>query len=181
MGFKHGGRNTRLYHVWQSMKQRCENKNCESYMWYGAKGVKICDDWKTFAPFREWAMKSGYDEFAEKGECTLDRINVYGDYEPSNCRWATIAEQNRNMRKRGAKPKVDIGSKIKIAMANNCINKYELALKTGLTVSALNHYISNQRTPKADAIIKICNVLNVSSDWLLGIVGARMMQEGEQP
>lgn len=180
MGFKHGGRNTRLYHVWQSMWQRCENKNCEAYVWYGAKGVKVCNDWKSFASFRNWAMDSGYDEFAEKGKCTLDRIDVYGDYEPSNCRWATTAEQNRNMRKRGASPKVDIGSRIKSAMTKNNIGRVELALETELTVSALNHYINNDRTPKADAVIKICKALNISSDWLLGISKTDMRQEGEE-
>ena len=48
--------------------------------------------------FREWAKKSGYDPYAPRGKCTLDRINSFGNYEPSNCRWATVTEQNRNQR-----------------------------------------------------------------------------------
>lgn len=94
----HGGTNSRLYCVWYDMKVRCENKNSRGYKWYGAKGVTICEEWHDFAKFREWAMSTGYDLDAKPGECTLDRIDPFGNYEPSNCRWVSMSVQRRNRR-----------------------------------------------------------------------------------
>lgn len=98
MRYRHGDRNSRLYSVWKTMKKRCENKKCKSYKWYGAKGVSVCDEWHDYSAFKKWALDNGYDEKAEKGDCTIDRINPYGDYEPSNCKWVSMAEQARNKR-----------------------------------------------------------------------------------
>lgn len=98
--YKHGDRDERLYSVWKSMKKRCENPNCKSYQWYGAKGVSVCDEWHDYASFKKWAENNGYDKNAERGICTIDRINPYGDYSPDNCRWISMAEQAKNKRKR---------------------------------------------------------------------------------
>jgi len=95
----HGGTHTRLYCVWYDMKVRCENKSSRGYKWYGALGVKVCDEWHDFGKFREWAMSSGYDPSAPRGQCTLDRIDPYGNYEPSNCRWVPMSVQCRNRRR----------------------------------------------------------------------------------
>jgi hypothetical protein len=95
---KHGDRDARLYRVWKSMKKRCENPNDHSYKYYGAKGVKVCEEWHDYSKFKAWALENGYDEHAHRGDCTIDRINPCGDYEPSNCRWVSMAEQNRNKR-----------------------------------------------------------------------------------
>ena len=96
--YKHGDRDSRLYSVWKTMKKRCENSNHKDYKWYGAKGVSVCDDWHDYRVFKEWAINNGYDENAERGQCTIDRINPYGNYEPNNCRWVTMAEQAKNKR-----------------------------------------------------------------------------------
>ena len=89
----------RLHRVYHGMKSRCNTKSNSVYKWYGAKGVKVCEEWlHDFDAFAEWALSNGYDINAPRGECTLDRINPYGDYEPSNCRWISIAEQQRNKR-----------------------------------------------------------------------------------
>ena len=60
----------------------------------------MCDEWKNnFESFEKWALSNGYDEHAKRGECTLDRINNDGNYEPANCRWVTMKEQCRNRRR----------------------------------------------------------------------------------
>lgn len=92
-------RKTKLYQVWVNMKSRCYNVNHNSYKTYGARGIKVCDEWRNdFQAFYDWAMANGYDETAIKWEYTVDRIDVNGNYAPSNCRWITIQEQQNNKR-----------------------------------------------------------------------------------
>lgn len=91
---KHNMAYSKLYKVWQGMKTRCYNKNFMYYCNYGGRGITICDEWKSnFSNFYEWSINNGYEE-----GLTIDRINNDGNYEPSNCRWVTRAEQNRNKR-----------------------------------------------------------------------------------
>ena len=85
----------RLYSIWKSMKTRCNNPNCKDYKDYGGRGIIICDDWlNSFDTFREWAVANGYNK-----SLSIDRVDVNGNYEPSNCRWATALEQAHNKRK----------------------------------------------------------------------------------
>lgn len=96
---KHGGRYDRLYKVYANMKNRCYNQNADDYQYYGARGIRICDEWlNDYAAFKTWALNSGYDEDAEKFSCTIDRIDVNGNYEPSNCRWTDMKTQSQNRR-----------------------------------------------------------------------------------
>lgn len=97
----HNHRNDRLYGTWNMMRQRCNNPNNASYKYYGAKGVKVCDEWGEYENFRKWAYANGYDEDSplSKHTCTIDRINPYGNYEPSNCRWVDAHTQALNTRK----------------------------------------------------------------------------------
>ena len=89
---KHGKSDTRLYNIYMGMISRTKNAKDQAYKWYGAKGVEICKEWqKDFDVFYEWAVKNGYAE-----NLTIDRINPLGNYEPSNCRWVTIEEQQKN-------------------------------------------------------------------------------------
>lgn len=95
----HGGRKDRLYSVYANMKNRCYNANSDDFVYYGGRGIKICDEWlHSYQSFKDWAYKNGYDDKAEHGACTIDRINVNGNYEPSNCRWVSMAVQSKNRR-----------------------------------------------------------------------------------
>lgn len=98
---KHGKSKTRLYHVWHSMVQRCNNADHKAFCDYGGRGIKVCAEWqgeKGFENFERWALKNGFDENAPRGVCTLDRINVNDGYSPNNCRWADMSAQGNNKR-----------------------------------------------------------------------------------
>lgn len=94
----HGGSETRLYHVWRNMKERCYSKTHRAYPDYGGRGIAVCDEWLDFDNFRKWAMESGYNENASQWVCTLDRIDVNSGYYPQNCRWVDMTEQAKNKR-----------------------------------------------------------------------------------
>ena len=99
-GAKKDGTKERLYNVWQSMKQRCSNPNSASYINYGGRGISVCQEWQnSYSLFREWALQNGYNPYGPRGVCTLDRIDVNGNYEPSNCRFVDSETQSRNTRR----------------------------------------------------------------------------------
>ena len=88
---RHGYARTKLYRVWAAMLDRCRRESCPRYPDYGGRGITVCERWERFDGF-----------LADMGDpprgLTLERINVNGNYEPLNCKWATTKEQGRNRR-----------------------------------------------------------------------------------
>ena len=87
----HGMSDTRIYRIWRAMRDRCENSNSENFYNYGARGISVCDRWKSFENFLS-------DMGVPASNHSIDRINNDGNYDPLNCKWSTRCEQNRNKR-----------------------------------------------------------------------------------
>ena len=95
--FKHGDclatKKSRLYEIWNNMKSRCMRPTSTAYQNYGGRGIAVCKEWLDYPTFKKWALTNGYSD-----NLTIDRINNDGNYEPSNCRWATLKIQGNNTR-----------------------------------------------------------------------------------
>ena len=90
---RHGKSKTRLYHIWAHMIQRCEDPKSNRFHLYGGRGVSVCKEWREdFMNFYSWAVQNGYTD-----TLSIDRIDVNGNYEPGNCRWATAKKQSNNL------------------------------------------------------------------------------------
>lgn len=90
--FKHGKFGTSIYRIWACMKSRCHTATSPAYKWYGARGISVCERWR-------FSFENFYFDMGDRPiGLTLDRIDNNGNYEKSNCRWATPKIQARNSR-----------------------------------------------------------------------------------
>ena len=121
-GFSH---KERLYQTWLNMRLRCNNPNRLDFARYGDRGVKICDEWQDYSKFREWSLSHGYAD-----NLSIDRIDVNGNYEPSNCRWVDNYIQANNTRKNHL-----------ITFEGKTYTMAELARKLGVSYAALQHRV----------------------------------------
>lgn len=91
----HGKTGERLYQIWIDMKSRCANPKNKSFNHYGGRGISICEEWlNSVDSFYKWAYENGYED-----HLTIERNDVNGNYEPSNCSWIPLSEQVRNTRR----------------------------------------------------------------------------------
>lgn len=145
--------NDRLYKTWQNMKRRCGNENCEEYRNYGGRGIGICAEWESdYRTFKEWAYSNGYDENAAFGECTIDRIDVNGNYKPDNCRWITNAEQQKNKRPSSEWKKRNIKRRSFVMFNGKMVPKYDLCQKFGISVETFNYRVNTKGMSIEDAL-----------------------------
>lgn len=117
--------NKRIGNIFNGMKQRCYNPNERSYKWYGAKGIKICDEWiNSPKSFEEWSLQNGYND-----NLTIDRLDEEKDYSPNNCRWI---ENNQNAKYKSTTSIINIDGEVHsgkdwskiLGLGINTINRY---------------------------------------------------------
>lgn len=133
----HGESRTRLYGIWASMKYRCKRKSGKDYYRYTLRGIRVCDEWQAFEPFKEWAIANGYTD-----DLTIDRIDNDKGYSPDNCRWATHKQQGLN--KRTTKY---------ITIGNETLTAVEWSERTGIAYATILWRLKKGWTPY-DAVHK---------------------------
>lgn len=132
-------KNRRIAKIFRGIKQRCYNKNEKSYRWYGAKGIKICDEWLNNPKlFEEWSLQNGY-----KDNLTIDRIDECKNYSPDNCRWIALDENSRRA-----------GKVNWIAIDDERLTGRQWSLKLGLGLLTIDKYIRQYGLNKTKELIQ---------------------------
>ena len=89
----HGNSGLPEYEIWIKLKSRCLNPNNKDWIYYGGRGITVCEEWQEFIPFKDWAIANGYADHLQ-----IDRIDNDSGYRPDNCRFVTRSENQRNKR-----------------------------------------------------------------------------------
>lgn len=131
---KHGKAGTRTYKTWQSMFGRCYSPSNRSFMYYGAKGITVCDRWRSFESFLE--------DMGERPDgMTLDRFDSSKNYEPGNCRWATKTDQANNR-----------SNNVMVRYEDKTITLAQFARAIGLTHSGATNRLRRSYAKGADGV-----------------------------
>lgn len=131
----------RIHHIWLAMYYRCYNENNHAYKNYGARGITVCDEWQSFENFYNWAKSNGYQD-----NLTIERIDVNGNYEPSNCTWISMEEQAKNKQ-----------NTLKVQYKNKETRLKDVAKKENIDYKELwSAYRRNNND--LDKAIEICNL-----------------------
>lgn len=120
---KHGLSGSKLYRIWADMLQRCENEKSTNFKYYGARGISVCSEWHHFEQFTDWSLKNGYS----KG-LSIDRKDVNGNYEATNCRWVTREIQDNNKR-----------DSVRVEINGQSLTLAQVSRKYNLSYGMLNH------------------------------------------
>lgn len=137
----HGLTKTVEYKTWSAMKRRCYNPETESYSDYGARGITVCERWKN--SFENFLADMGK---RPSNEHSIERINVDGHYEPGNCKWGTIDEQNNNKR-----------TSVHFVMDGEKLSLTQIARKYDIPIATLVSRIYRDKLPIEEAVLKIAN------------------------
>jgi len=141
----HGLSNDRLYFAWCNMKNRCANPRTDSYEFYGQRGISVCKEWAdSFDSFKEWAMSNGYDD-----KKTIDRVDVNGNYEPSNCRWVGLVEQANNK-----------SNNVRLEYNGKCMTIAEWSRELGI-----DHRVIRQRLRRGWSVERTLTTQNGDDKW----------------
>ena len=134
----HGQTPKKLYQRWQTLKTRCYNPNNPSYKDYGAKGIKVCAEWRyDYQPFKEWALKNGY-----RDELALCRKDVKKDYIPENCHFAKEAQSSK--RRTTTKMRWDKVRNIRQLYKNESMSQDQLGKKFKICSSTVSRIVNNK-------------------------------------
>lgn len=132
---KHGMSHTRIFGIYKCMMHRCNSPKDHAYSEYGGRGIKVCKEWQDdFLNFYNWSMENGYSD-----DLSIDRIDNNGNYEPSNCRWATQIQQMNNTRYNNH-----------VLYGGKRYTVSEFARMLGISVNTVYRYFDTERKIKED-------------------------------
>ena len=159
--------NTRLKKIYAGIKQRCRNPKNSNFKHYGGRGIDFCKEWEDYPAFEKWAFNNGY-----KDELSIDRIDVNGNYEPSNCRWATREQQDNN--RRDNVYEVVNGEKLtltqiarKYGFTKSCIkHRYNMGDRGGKLITPLVRGVKRDGTKQKRKEPKFCERDSAEAKWL---------------